>query len=64
MHRIAFLALLATLFPLLLSSGSARAEAAFEAPASASELGLMQGFPPPADKQVTRRNFMGAPQNR
>ena len=64
MHRTAFLALLAILLPLLLSSGSARAEADFEAPASASELGLMQGFPPPADKRVTRRNFMGAPQNR
>lgn len=50
MHRNACLALLPILFPLLLSSGSARAEADFEAPASASELGLMKGFPPPADK--------------
>jgi CubicO group peptidase (beta-lactamase class C family) len=27
-------------------------------------MGLMQGFPPPADKQITWRNFMEAPQNR
>ncbi len=33
--------------------------------ATAEELGLMQGFPPPADKQVNRTNgFMGAPYNR
>jgi CubicO group peptidase (beta-lactamase class C family) len=28
------------------------------------ELGLMQGFPPPAEKQVTRSNFMAPPLNR
>ena len=60
----AFLPLLSILSLLVLSSGTARAEADFEAPATAAELGLMKGFPPPADKQVTRRNFMGAPQNR
>ena len=64
MRRNLFLLLLFILSLRLLSSSSARAEAAFEAPATASELGLMKGFPPPADKQVTRSNFMGAPQNR
>jgi CubicO group peptidase (beta-lactamase class C family) len=48
----------------LLSSSGVRAEAVFEAPATASELGLMKGFPPPADKQVAQSNSMGAPQNR
>jgi hypothetical protein len=64
MHRIATLSLLTILLPLLPGGGDARAEAAFEAPATASELGLMQGFPPPADKRITWRNFMEAPQNR
>jgi len=31
---------------------------------SAAELGLMQGFPPPATKQITRDNFMLPPNNR
>jgi CubicO group peptidase (beta-lactamase class C family) len=33
-------------------------------PKTAEELGLMQGFPPPADKRITNRNFMQAPQIR
>jgi CubicO group peptidase (beta-lactamase class C family) len=64
MHRNALLFPLTILFALLLGSGGARAEATFAAPSTASELDLMQGFPPPADKQITRRNFMDAPQNR
>jgi CubicO group peptidase (beta-lactamase class C family) len=33
-------------------------------PATAADLGLMQGAPVPIDKQVTRANFMSAPYNR
>ena len=33
-------------------------------PATASELGLMQGFPPPPDKLVTKSNWMQPPYNR
>ena len=33
-------------------------------PPTAAELDLMVGAPPPADKRVTRENFMGGPQNR
>jgi CubicO group peptidase (beta-lactamase class C family) len=31
---------------------------------TAAELGLMQGFPPPPDKRITRSNFMNPPYNR
>ena len=33
-------------------------------PATAEELGLMQGFPPPEDRLVTAANFQDAPYNR
>ena len=36
----------------------------FIPPKTAAELGLMQGFPPAVDKQVTRDNFMMAPYSR
>jgi len=35
-----------------------------EAPVTAASLGLMQGFPPPPDKRVTRDNFMEYPYSR
>jgi CubicO group peptidase (beta-lactamase class C family) len=38
--------------------------AAGEKPRSASEAGLMKGFPPPEDRQVTRTNMLYAPYNR
>ena len=34
------------------------------ADAGYQDLGLMQGFPPAADKRVLRSNFMEAPRNR
>ncbi|MBW2541172.1 MAG: serine hydrolase [Deltaproteobacteria bacterium] len=40
------------------------AEEEFTPPKTAQEMGLMQGFPPPADKRISNRNFMQAPQNR
>jgi len=52
--------LVATLF----GAVGALAEDDFVPPKTARELGLMQGFPPPPDKQVTKQNFMDAPQNR
>jgi CubicO group peptidase (beta-lactamase class C family) len=64
MQRNAILSLVTILPALLLSSSGARAEESFVTPATASELGLMKGFPPPADKQITWRNFMEAPRNR
>lgn len=42
--------------------GAIAAEAAPQP--GAAELGLMQGFPPPADKRVLRTNFMEPPKNR
>jgi CubicO group peptidase (beta-lactamase class C family) len=49
----------------ILAIGLASALAAHAAPQpGAAELGLMQGFPPPADKQVSRENFMAPPYNR
>src|SRR5689334_4582762 len=44
--------------------GLAAASARAAPDPGAAELGLMQGFPPPADKQVRRGNFMTAPNNR
>lgn len=35
-----------------------------EAPKTAPELGLMQGFPPPADKRVDKSNWLAPPFNR
>jgi CubicO group peptidase (beta-lactamase class C family) len=64
MHAKSFPRLLPSLLLLSLSSGSALADAPFEPPATAADLGLMQGFPPPPDQRVTRRNFMEAPANR
>jgi hypothetical protein len=36
----------------------------FEKPKTANELGLMQGFPPSADKRVTHENQLLGPYNR
>ena len=58
-QRIAWLEII-----LLLCGARALAEDVFEPPKTAEAFGLMQGFPPPADKQITSRNFMEAPQNR
>ncbi len=49
---------------LIVGASSAFAEQLEERPKTAEELKLMQGFPPAADKRVTVRNFMDAPQNR
>jgi hypothetical protein len=49
---------------LIVGALSAFAEQPEGPPKTAEELKLMQGFPPAADKQVTIRNFMAAPQNR
>jgi len=46
----------------ILSSAGVAARA--DAPKTAEELGLMRGFPPPADKQVTHANLAEAPYNR
>ena len=35
-----------------------------QVPLSWAELGLMQGFPPPVDKLVTRKNWQNPPFNR
>lgn len=43
---------------------AASCSTAGERPATAAELGLMQGEPPPADKRVDQGNFMRAPYNR
>jgi hypothetical protein len=54
-----------TRIAILLASLLAAGPAAIAAPQpGAAELGLMQGFPPPADKQVRRGNFMEPPRNR
>jgi CubicO group peptidase (beta-lactamase class C family) len=47
-----------------LGSSGALAEEGFTPPKTAKEMGLMQGFPPPADKRISNQNFMQAPQNR
>ncbi|MCP5164194.1 MAG: serine hydrolase [Pseudomonadales bacterium] len=44
--------------------GGAAAASPDSAPVTAASLGLMQGFPPPADKRVTRDNFMEYPYSR
>jgi len=62
MHILQFYAIIAGIGTALLSSPATAVENEF---ATHAELGLMQGFPPPADKRVDKSNAVfGVPHNR